>query len=167
MVFLEWKLLWFAALCLLSCRSLREKSSRSPGAPACNSKEPTQVMSKPMPGSVDFLVQPRQGCSRMSPAPHGSAVAHPQALPPAPWVVGWFHCPTASTPDVRAGCGCELCCGHLNYCSPTLSHPLHPLSLTTLWQYTDNLFIISSDEPPDIVFLPFTGCQSPICLPSG
>lgn len=164
MVFLEWKLLWFPALGLLSCRSLREKSSCSPRAPACNSEEPTQVMSKPMPGSVDFLVQPLQRCSRMSAAPHGSAVAHLQALPPAPWVVGWFHHPTASTPDVRAGCGCELCCGHRKYCSPTLSHPLR---LTTLWQYSDNLFIISSDEPPDIVFLPFTGCHSPISLPSG
>lgn len=78
MVFLEWKLLWFGALCLLSCRSLKEKSLCSPGTAGCNSKELRQVMIKPMPGSVDSLAH---GCSRVLPTLRSSITARPQALP--------------------------------------------------------------------------------------
>jgi len=84
-----------------------------------NSKELTQVISKTTPSSMDLPAQPHQGCSRMPPAPCGSATAHPQALPSAPGVLGWLHHPTTSKPDVRAGRRYELFCRHLNYCSPT------------------------------------------------
>lgn len=112
MVFLEWKLWWFVALCLLSCRSLREtelmlpRGFRTPqrGAHEGDKQAKARLHGHPRPGMLTDAARSAQHALSSPAAPICSA-AHWGA--PAP---------TNSKPDVRVGHGCELPCGHLNYC---------------------------------------------------